>query len=312
MDLSLWRASMSLVALIPAVFVFIWSTGWVMARLVAPFADPLTFMVVRYAAAFVVAAALALVAGAQWPRTRAALGHALVSGVLLHAIYLGGVWVAVRMGVPAGISALIAALQPLLTGLIAQAFGLERIRFIQGVGIGVGLIGVLAVISPKLASAGGEWAHLGPAFVINGVAMISVTLGTFYQKRFIPQGDFRSVIALQYVGAFIVTLPAAMTLESLHIEWRLETWIALVWSVLVLSIVAILLMLLMIRRGAVSKLSALIYLIPPTAAVQAYFLFGETLAPFQIGGMAIAALGVYLATRAAPAPQNAPPPENCA
>jgi drug/metabolite transporter (DMT)-like permease len=288
---------MSLVALVPAVFVFIWSTGWIMARLVAPFAEPLTFLSVRYVVAFVVAAALALLARAAWPNTPRVIFHAMISGVLLHAIYLGGVWIAVRMGIPAGISALIAALQPLMTGVFALSFGLERLRLAQFVGILVGLLGVLVVIAPKLMAAGADLSHLGLAFAINVIAMVSVTLGTFYQKHFIPTGDFRSVIALQYIGAFLVSAPAALAFETLHIEWRFETYVGLAWSVVVLSIGAILLMLLMIRRGAVSKLSALIYLIPPTAAVQAWFLFDEKLTLVQIGGMAITALGVYLATR---------------
>lgn len=289
---------MSLIALVPAVFVFIWSTGWIMARLIAPFGEPLTFLSVRYFGAFIVAAILAWITRAKWPKSRTAIVHAMVSGVLLHAVYLGGVWIAVRMGVPAGISALVAALQPLMTGIIAQAFGLERIRLLQGVGILIGLLGVLAVISPKLAGGSGEWAHLGPAFIINVIGMISVTLGTFYQKRFIAEGDFLGVITWQYVGAILITLPAAYLFESMHIEWRMETWIGLAWSVLVLSIAAILLMLLMIRRGAVSKLSALIYLIPPTAAAQAYVLFGETMTLVQVAGMAVTAIGVYLATKA--------------
>lgn len=276
-----------------------------MARYIAPHADPLTFLAVRYAAAFVVAAGLALVARAAWPRTPRVVAHALVSGVLLHAIYLGGVWVAVRMGVPAGISALIAALQPLMAGGFALWFGMERLRLVQFIGIIVGLAGVLFVIAPKLAAAGGDLSHLGLAFAINVVGMISVTLGTFYQKRFIPEGDFRSVIALQYIGALIVTIPAAFAFEEMRIDWRYETYAGLAWSVLVLSIGAILLMLLMIRRGAVSKLSALIYLVPPTAALQAWFMFDETLTMPQMIGMGITALGVYLATR-----PSDPPPEN--
>jgi drug/metabolite transporter (DMT)-like permease len=298
---------MSLIALVPAVFVFIWSTGWIMARLIAPYGEPLTFLCVRYLCALLVAAVLAVIMKAKWPTSRTAILHAMVSGVLLHAIYLGGVWIAVRMGVPAGISALVAALQPLMTGIIAQAFGFERVRLVQGVGILVGMLGVLAVISPKLASASGEWAHLGPAFVINVIGMISVTLGTFYQKRFIPGGDFLGVITWQYVGAILITLPAAYLFESMHIEWRMETWIGLAWSVLVLSIAAILLMLLMIRRGAVSKLSALIYLVPPTAAAQAYVLFGEKMSWLQVAGMAVTAFGVYLATRTPTAPKETAP-----
>lgn len=290
--------AITLIALAPALFVLIWSTGWIVARYAAPFADPLTFLAIRYACAGALMALIASAARAEWPRARAAYLHGLVSGVLLHALYLGGVWWAVKQGLPAGVSALIAALQPLMTAGLAARLAGERIRPVHLAGIALGFGGVLGVIAPKLAGIGaGEIEGLAGPVIVNVVAMIAVTFGTFYQKRFIATGDLRVVSTLQYVGAFAATLPLALLLEPLRFDNRIETWLALAWSVIPLSLGAIGLMLMMIRRGAVSKVAALIYLIPPTAAIEAYFMFGETLSLPQIAAMTIAAFGVYLATR---------------
>lgn len=289
---------MFLVAVAPALFVFLWSTGWIVAKYAAPNADPLTFLSVRFACAFLLMGGIAVIMRAEWPKTRAALGHALISGVLLHTIYLGGVWWAIAKGVPAGISALIAALQPLMTAALTARITGERLKGVHLAGIAVGLIGVIGVLVPKLNAVGVE--SLGGAIwplIINVIAMISVTFGTLYQKRYISSGDLRTVSTLQYAGAGLAILPLAILFEPMRFEWRLETGLALAWSVIPLSLGAVGLMLMMIRRGAVSKVAALIYLIPPTAAVQAYFMFGETLTFGQIGFMALTAFGVYLATR---------------
>lgn len=291
---------MSLVTVAPALFVLIWSTGWIVAKYAASFADPLFFLVIRFACAFVLMALIALFFRAEWPRNRTAYGHAMLSGVLLHAIYLGGVWWAVAHGLPAGVSALIAAIQPLMTAALAARLGGERLGALQLSGIAIGFLGVMGVIAPKLAglSAGALESLAGPV-VVNGIAMVAVTLGTFYQKRYIASGDLRVVSTLQYAGAFLALLPLTLLLEPLRFENRWETWAALAWSVIPLSLGAIGLMLMMIRRGAVSKVAALIYLIPPAAAIEAYLMFGETLTILQIGFMMLTAFGVYLATRPA-------------
>ncbi|MCA3649031.1 MAG: DMT family transporter [Methylobacterium sp.] len=291
---------MSLVTVAPALFVLIWSTGWIVAKYAASFADPLFFLVIRFACAFVLMALIALAFRAEWPRNRAAYGHGMLSGVLLHAIYLGGVWWAVAHGLPVGVSALIAAIQPLITAALAARLGGERLGALQLSGIAIGFLGVMGVIAPKLAglSAGTLESLAGPVLV-NVIAMIAVTLGTFYQKRYIASGDLRVVSSLQYAGAFLALLPLALLLEPLRFESRWETWAALAWSVIPLSLGAISLMLMMIRRGAVSRVAALIYLIPPTAAIEAYLMFGETLTVLQIAFMALTAFGVYLATRPA-------------
>jgi len=281
----------------PVLFVLIWSTGWISARYAAPYADPLTFLSVRYACAGAILAALAVTAGAVWPRGPAAR-HAAMSGVLLHAIYLGGVWWAISRGLPAGISGLIAAVQPILTALLAPALVGEKITRRHWAGIVLGFAGIVLVLWPKLASLSGPslTAALEP-LAINVIAMISVTLGTFYQKKFVQTGDLRTVTTLQYAGALAVTLPVAFLTEPMRIEWNTVMVLNLGWSVLALSIGAIGLLLVLIREGAVSRAATLIYLVPPSVAIEAYLLFGETMSLIQVVGMAITALGVAMAVR---------------
>jgi drug/metabolite transporter (DMT)-like permease len=291
-------SSSSLLRLAPALFVLLWSTGWISARFAAPYAEPLTFLVWRYVLAGLALTAFALAAGAVWPRRMADIGHALASGVLLHAIYLGGVWWAIAHGLPAGISGLIAAIQPILTALLAPALVGERISGVHWTGIALGFAGIALVLEPKLAlipqnGLGGTALPL----LVNLVGMVSVTAGTFYQKRYVQKGDLRTVTVLQYAGATAATAPVAWMTESLRISWNETLVLTMAWSVLALSIGAIALLLMLIRKGAVSKAAALIYLVPPAVALEAYLFFGETLAPLQIAGMACAALGVALATR---------------
>ncbi len=284
----------------PALFVFLWSTGWIVARYAAEYADPLTFLSARYACAGAVLLVYALLAGARWPATAADFAHAAISGVLLHAIYLGGVWIAIAQGVPASISALLAALQPILTAALAPLVLHERIGWKQWLGIVLGLLGIIVVLSPKLANvAPGQLGAVAIPLLINVAAMLAVTAGTFYQKRYIHSGDLRTVTILQYAGALAVTLPIAWLIEPMRLEVNATTIAIMLWSVLAISIGAIALLLLLIRRGEVSRAAQLIYLVPPTAAIQAYFLFGEQLSGVQIAGMALTVIGVALASRAA-------------
>ncbi len=286
----------ALLRLMPVVFVLIWSTGWIVARFAAPHADPLTFLSLRYVLAGIVIAGFAVLSGARWPTTRSSIAHGLLSGVLLHGIYLGGVWWAIAHGLPAGISALIAALQPILTALLAPAIVGERIFPRQWLGIALGFGGILMVLAPKLAM--GLFASgLAAPLAVNVIAMVSVTASTFYQKRYIQAADLRTVTVLQYAGAFAVTLPAAFLLEEMRVDWNTTLVLTMAWSVLALSIGAIALLLLLIRRGAVSKAATLVYLVPPTAALMAYLFFGETLTLLQVAGMGVTALGVALANR---------------
>lgn len=284
-----------LIALATAVFVLIWSTGWIVAKYVVPVADPLTFLAIRFGTAMLVLAGMAAVMRAPWPKTRAEWVHSMVTGVFIHAIYLAAVWWVIARGLPAGISALIAATQPLITAGLAPRLLGEKLRPVNLAGILVGFLGVMGVLAPKLE--GAAFAGVGLLVLINFAGMISVTLGTFYQKKYVPSGDLRTGTAIQYLAAFLVILPLAWFTEPMRFEPVAESWYALLWSVLVLSIGAILLMLWMIRRGAVSKLASLIYLVPPVAALQAYAMFGERLLPSQMVFMGVAAFGVYLANR---------------
>ena len=283
---------------IPFLFVFLWSTGWIVARYSADYADPLTFLTVRFALAGTVLLAFAVLARAQWPQSGSGWGHALFSGVLIHALYLGAVWWAIRQGVPASISALIAALQPILSALLSPAFVGERISPGRWAGVILGMTGLCLVLAPKLVGVAPEVlrANAWP-MAINGFGMVAVTLGSFYQKRFLPTGDLRSITFLQYLGAIAIMLPAAFVLEPMRIVWNPLMLAVTAWSVLALSIGAIGLYLLLIRRGEVSRSAQLIYLVPPTAALQAWILFGETLSSLQIFGMAVTVLGVALASR---------------
>jgi drug/metabolite transporter (DMT)-like permease len=282
-----------LLVVAPALFVFLWSTGWISAKYAAPHADPLWFLTIRFACAALVIGLFALAVRAPWPRDARAWMHAVVSGVLLHGLYLGGVWWAVKHGLSAGISGLLAALQPLLTALLAPYLVDERVTARQWLGVAIGLLGVLLVLSPKLGAAPGETAWA--ALAVNLVGMVAVTAGSFYQKRFVPVADLRTVTSVQYLGALLVVAPAALLTEPLRFDHSLEVYLVLAWSVLALSVFTIALMLTMIRRGEVTRVSALIYLVPATVAAQAWALFGETLNMTQLFGMALTAVGVHLA-----------------
>ncbi|GGH33289.1 membrane protein [Alsobacter metallidurans] len=290
--------SPSLLRAAPAVFVLIWSTGWISARYGAPYADPLTFLAIRFAIAGALVSLIARLAGAPWPASRREALHAMASGVLLHAIYLGGVWWAIAHGLPTGVSGLIAAVQPIMTAFLAPTLIGEKISGRQWIGIALGFVGIALVLQPKLTGvdAAGLSAVAAP-IVVNLVGMVGVTLGSFYQKRFVATGDLRTITALQYAGAFLAVAPAALLLEPMRVEWNLQVVLTMAWSVVALSLGAIGLLLLLIRNGAVSRAAALIYLVPPTVAIEAFLLFGETLSPVQVVGMVVTSAGVALATR---------------
>ncbi len=282
----------------PVLFVLLWSTGWVSARAAAPYADPLTFLAARFGFAAVALGGFAIAMSARWPTRPADLGHLFVTGVLIHAIYLGGVWWAIAHGVPAAISGLIAAVQPILTALLAPVLLRETIRLVQWAGIALGFAGIALVLSPNLI--GLEAVALAGAAVplgVNVIAMVAVTLGTFYQKRFVATGDLRTVTAVQYVAAALAIIPAALVFEDLRLEWNAQTIATMAWSVFGLSIGAIGLLMLLIRHGAVSRAAMLIYLVPPAVAIEVLLIFGETLSLLQIAGIAVTALGVALAVR---------------
>ena len=283
----------AVLAAMPWVFVGVWSTGFVVARLAMPHAPPLSFLCWRYAFSLLAFGLWIAVAGVPWPRERAQWGHLAVSGVLMHAGYLGGVWAAVKAGIPAGTVALIVGLQPLLTALWVSRRGQHRVAPLQWLGLGLGLAGLLLVVWPKLGRGEVTAFNLG----LSTLALLSITVGTLYQKRHVLPGDVRSANFVQLAAALVLTAPLAW-LEPGRLEWQPELVLALVWSVLGLSLGASSLLFLLIQRGAATRVTSLFYLVPPCTAVLAWLLFDERMTRLAWAGMALCALGVGLALRA--------------
>lgn len=280
----------------PALFVLLWSTGFIGAKFGLPYAEPFTFLSIRFVLIISLLAALALAARAPWPRQPRQIIHLLVSGTLVHAAYLGGVFAAIHHGLPSGMAALLVGLQPILTALVAGPLFGEEIRVRQWLGLLLGLVGVALVLAARnggLSVDGLSW--VGIAFAL--VALLGITAGTLYQKRFGQGMDLRTGSLVQYVGALLVLLPVAMTTETMRVDWSLDFVLALLWLVLVLSLGAITLLMMLIRSGEAARVASLFYLVPPVTAGLAWLLFDETLSPIGLAGMALAALGVALVIR---------------
>jgi drug/metabolite transporter (DMT)-like permease len=278
-----WLAAM------PSVFVLIWSTGFIVAKYAAPHAPPLTFLLYRFAGAIAVLLPIILVMRAPWPRTLAAWRDIALVGVLLQATYLGGVWMAIALGMPAGVSALLVGTQPLFTALFAFTIG-ERATRLQWIGLLLGFAGIALVLSDRLTLAG-----VGPlALTTNLVALAGITIGTLYQKKHGGAADLRTGSLIQFAASFVVMLPFALVLEPQHVDYTVEFWGALAWSVLALSLVAITLLLVMIRRGRATEVASLMYLTPPTTALFAWLIFGERLGVLAWSGVVVTMAGVAL------------------
>ena len=272
----------------PPLFIFIWATGYIVAKLAAPYADPLTFLVWRYAGVLVLMLGLALAARAAWP-SRRDMTHLAIAGIGIQALYLGGVWVAIRQGLPAGTAALIVNLQPVLVAALAPLIG-ERVAPRQWAGVALGLAGVVLVIWHKLNLGAG----FGGPLLLCVMALLAITGGTLYQKRFVPHFDLRTGQVVQFAAALAVTLPVAWAVEPMRIEWNAQVIAAMAWSVLVLTAGGISLMFHMLRHGRVTAVSSTMYLVPSVTSVMAWLLFGETLGAQAIAGMVVTLLGVYL------------------
>jgi drug/metabolite transporter (DMT)-like permease len=281
-----------LTAAAPFLFVFLWSTGFIGAKYGLPHAGPLSFLLVRYA--LVVSLLLALVAAtrAPWPKDRRVGFHIGVAGIMIHGLYLGGVFTAIGAGLPAGIAALIVGLQPILTAFGAAAWLGERVVVRQWIGLALGLAGVALVLAGKGLLQGA--APSAPMLIPIVVALFGITIGTLYQKRFCPHFDLRTGAVLQFIPAAIATLIALPALESFRVDWTGDFVFALLWLSLVLSIGAISLLNLLIRQGSAVNVARLFFLTPPTTALIAWAMFGESLPLLALAGMGIAVAGVYL------------------
>ena len=278
--------------LAPGLFVVLWATGFVGARYAMPWAEPFTFLTLRFSIALLLFVVLAFVLGARWQGGRVAF-NAVVAGFLMQGVYLGGVFWAIHRGMPAGLAALIAGLQPLITAILAGAFLGDRVLARQWAGIAIGFAGVVVVVLPSLrVGTGGVTAATLFACVI---AVIGMSVGTIWQKRH-GGSDLITGTAWQYLGGAVPMVAAALLFEDRHVVVNGEFVFALAWLVLALSVGAILLLMLMIREGEVAKVASLFYLVPAVTAIMTWALFDERLTPLQIGGMVVTCLGVALAT----------------
>lgn len=276
----------------PGLFVFLWSTGFIGAKYGLPHAEPLTFLLVRYALVISAFVAIALLSRAPWPQGWREWAHIGVAGLLLHGLYLGGVFVAIHQGMPAGVMSLIAGLQPLLTAVAASLLLHERVSVRQWTGLALGLGGAALVLSGRVGGVSG-WAGV-PAAVLG---LLGITAGTLYQRHFCPRFDWRSGAVAQFLPAAIATGVVAAMTEQMRIDWCGDFVFALGWLVLVVSIGAISMLNFLIRTGPAVNVASLFYLVPASTAVIAWLMFNETLSPVAIGGMALTLWGVSLARK---------------
>ncbi len=275
----------------PVLFVLIWSTGFIVARYGMPHAPPMKFLALRYLLSIFCFALWAALARVPLPNGRAQWGHLAVTGVLIHAGYLGGVWAAVKLGMGAGLVALLVGLQPVLTALwISSSGGLVAKK--QWLGLAMGFVGLSMVVWQKLGL--GE---IGPVnLALASLALASITVGTLYQKRHVAPCDVRTANLVQLAAAFVVTLPLAL-LEPEPMRWHPELIGAMAWSVLALTLGGSSLLYLLIQRGAATAVTSLLYLVPPCTAMLAWLLFGEIMNSVAIAGMVLTAAGVSLVIR---------------
>lgn len=283
-------------SLYPLLFVGLWSTGFIGAKFGLPYAEPLTFLSLRYLLVLALMASAAWIMRAPWPRTGREWLHIGVSGLLVHAVYLGGVFTAIRHGLPAGVTSLVVGLQPVLTALGAGLFLGERVRGTQWAGLALGFAGVGLVVAQKVATSASTAALAGmllPAVI----ALLGITAGTLYQKRFCPAFDLRTGSVIQFLPCLAVTALVASQTETMRVQWTPHFAFALGWLVLVLSLGAVSLLNVLIRRGSAVNVASLFYLTPPATALIAWALFGETLAGLAWVGMALTVFGVWLARK---------------
>ncbi|HEY1151687.1 MAG TPA: DMT family transporter [Pseudoduganella sp.] len=280
----------TLLSPVPLFFVFLWSTGFIVAKFGLPYAPPLTFLLLRFAGVLALLVPAVVLLRAPWPDKPL---HVAVAGILLQAGYLSGVWCAIKAGMPAGLSALIVGMQPILTAFAAPLIG-ERVRPRQWLGLAFGLAGVTLVVYAKITLVGLSW----QAIALCVFALLTITVGTLYQKHHCPSFDLRTGTVIQFGASMLVVLPFAFLLEDVHsVQWTANFVGALAWSVLALSIGAIFLLFTLIRRGNATQVTSLLYLTPPTTAIMAWLAFGEALNWMGVAGMLLAVVGVVFVVK---------------
>lgn len=283
-----------LIRLIPILFVFLWSTGFIGAKYALPYIEPFYLLFIRMVFTIAVFLVLCLIFKARWPPLRLA-GHQMVAGALIHGVYLGGIFAAIKLDMPAGIAAIIVGVQPVLTALLSWQLMGERLRAMQWTGLALGLVGVIAVILSTRQQANVEMTPLAIGFAI--MALVAISVGTLYQKRFGGGVDLLTGSFWQYVSTSVLMGLLAWGFETREVIWSTQLIMALAWLVLGLSVSAILLLMYMIREGEASKVASYFYLVPLVACVEAWLLFDEALPPIAIGAILLTVLGVYLVVK---------------
>jgi len=275
----------------PAIFVVLWSTGFVVTKYVLNNAEPLTYLAIRMEVVVVIMAVIVAVARPRW-QDRSGVAHSVVSGILVHGFYLGGTAVAIAHSIPAGLSALIPGLQPILTSTLANRWLGERVTPLQWTGLLLGLAGVVLILHDRPMSGETGWGWLA-----SGVSLVSITLGTLYQRRFCNKIDWRAGNLVQYVAVTIFFAVGAALFEDRVVHWTREFVLSVAWLAVVLSIGSIGLLYLLIRRSAATSVASLFYLVPAVTALMAFVLFGERLDPVAVAGMIACAAAVFLVNR---------------
>jgi drug/metabolite transporter (DMT)-like permease len=277
-------------------FVLLWSTGYIGAKYGLPYAEPFTLLFLRFVLALLLLAPLVMWLKPAMAMSGRERGHLMVSGLLLHGVYLGGVFAAIKLGLSAGMTALIVGLQPLLTSLAAPLLFGERPNALHWLGIALGFAGIYLVLG-----GGTDADYALPAVLAAAAALVGITAGTLYQKRFCTQHDLLAVTVHQYLPTVVLFGLVALLIETRAVEWTVQFVVALLWLALALSLGAILLLTYLIKHGEAAKVASLFYLVPPVTAVEAWLLFDEPLGWVKLAGIALVALGVYLVMRRQPA-----------
>jgi drug/metabolite transporter (DMT)-like permease len=277
----------------PAIFVVLWSTGFIATKYVLNSAEPLSYLTIRMAVVVAMMTIIVAVAKPPWP-DRAGIFHSVVAGILVHGFYLGGTAVAIAHTIPAGLSALIPGLQPILTSTLANRWLGERVAAVQWTGLVLGLAGVVLILHDRPMSGEAGWGWLA-----SGVSLVSITLGTLYQRRYCNKIDWRAGNLVQYIAVMIFFAIGAGLIEEREVHWTREFVLSVAWLAVMLSIGSIGLLYWLIRRSAATSVASLFYLVPAVTALMAYVLFGERLDAVAIIGMIACAAAVFLVNRRA-------------
>ncbi len=290
-------ASLGLAAM-PGIFVLLWSTGFIGAKFGLPYAEPFTFLFIRFVLTLMLLIPLTWLMRISWPSSPRLWKHIAVSGLLVHGTYLGGVFYGIYLGMPAGLTALLVGLQPLLTAACAGPLLGERLTKQQWLGLLLGLIGISLVLGSKLELGSTLFSGFGAGALISVMAALAgISLGTLYQKRYCTSMPLLSGAVIQYIAAGVLLGFGALLFESREVEWSMTFILTLGWLVLILSIAAILLLMALIKKGEASRVASLFYLVPPVTALQAWWLFDERLPLLGLAGMVITIAGVVMVVR---------------